>query len=54
MHYNTFELYDKLRDLCIIVTPFRQFKYNHLPVDINQSPDFMQEIMKDTIICYIK
>ena len=31
--------------LCVISTPFGLFKYNRLPVGIDDSPDFFQSVM---------
>ena len=37
------------QNLCVIVTPFGNFKYLRLPMGIKQSPDYAQEIMEDTL-----
>ena len=46
MQYYTFVLDNESQDLCTIATPFSLYKYNRLPMEICQSPDLAQEIMK--------
>lgn len=48
MEYCTFKLDKELHGLCIIVTPFGQYKLSRLQTGIKQSPDLIvQEIMED-------
>jgi hypothetical protein len=47
MCYYTSELYNESADLYVIVTPFGQFRYKRLPMEIKQSLDFTQEIIEE-------
>ncbi|GAX21143.1 hypothetical protein FisN_UnNu089, partial [Fistulifera solaris] len=59
MHYYTFELTEESKDLCVICTPFGNYRYNRLPMGISMAPDIAQEVMEDLfrqldeVNCYI-
>jgi hypothetical protein len=47
MHYYTFGLTDIAKELCVIIPPFGIYNYNRVPMGVEQSANFAQEIMED-------
>ena len=45
MCYYTFELFEKSKDLCVVVTPFGKFRYKRQPMGVSQ--EIMESILKD-------
>jgi Reverse transcriptase (RNA-dependent DNA polymerase) len=60
VQYYCFEVDDASKELCTIATPSGLYRYWHLPMGVNQSPNIAQEIMErvlssimEEIECYI-
>jgi Reverse transcriptase (RNA-dependent DNA polymerase) len=49
MCYYTFELDEKSKNMCVVVTPFGKFRFKRLPMGISQAPDLCQEIMESIL-----
>jgi len=47
MQYYTFVMEEESADLYTIITLFSKYKYLHLRMGVNQSPDFAQAVMSD-------
>jgi hypothetical protein len=53
MQFYAFELDKESQDLCIISTPFGNYRYLHAPMGVKQTPDFAQQVMED-VLCDIE
>ena len=49
MQYYTFELTEEAKNLCVISTPFGNYKYNRAPMGLCNSPAFAQARMEEVL-----
>ncbi len=49
MQYYTFILDELSQELCVIVMPFGKYKYKHLPIGLNFTPDFVQQVIEEVL-----
>ncbi|KAL7544329.1 hypothetical protein ACHAWF_007715 [Thalassiosira exigua] len=49
MQYYNSELDDESKDLCTIITPYGNYKYNHLLMGLKCSPYIAQQVMENVL-----